>query len=151
MLQRSRPGVLDRAQPVTDAAPPVRQLLNCEVQVAGVDIRRQDRDAHPAAFRREMGDFGGIVAPDGQQGGHVLDRVVRFEEGRLAGDHSVVGGVRLIEPIPGEILDVVEDRLGGFRVDAVLRPTLHEDGFVLQQVLFLLLGDRPAHQVSVAQ
>jgi len=134
ILQRPCPRVLDRPQPVADAAPAIRELLDGEVQVAPVDLRRQDGDAHPAALRREMGNFGGVITPDGQQGGHVLDRVMRLEEGRLAGE-----------------FDVVEDRLGGLRIDPVLRPALHEDGLVLQQVFFLLLGDGAAHQVGIAQ
>jgi len=126
-------------------------LLDGEVQVAPVDLRRQDGDAHPAALRREMGDFGGVITPDGQQGGHVLDRVMRLEEGRLAGDHGVVGAMAFVEAIPREVFDVVEDRLGGLRIDPVLRPALHKDGLVLQQVFFLLLGNGAAHQVGIAQ
>ena len=95
-----------------------------ELGVAVVDIRRQDFDAlrwpststyGALGVLDEVDQFIGVVGLDRHQRGEELDRVVGLEVGRLVGDQGVAEGVGLVERVPGERLDQVEDVLRPFR------------------------------------
>ncbi len=73
-------------------------VFDGEVPAAGIDIRRLDADAHPPAIGHIQRHLVGIVLGDGQQGGHIFDRVMGLQVARLDGDHAVIGGMALLKP-----------------------------------------------------
>ena len=95
--------VLDRQQ-----AEPDRVALDRELEVALVDVGRQDLDPHPAALGDGGRDLLLVRAEGGQDRGHVVDRVVRLHVGGLVGDQAVARGVRLVEPVALERLEGLE-------------------------------------------
>ena len=105
-LDRALADVLDRQQPEAD-----RVALDGELEVAGVDVRRPDLDAHAAALGDRGGDLLLVRTERGQHGRHVIDRVVRLEVGGLVGDQAVARGVRLVEAVALERLERREDRV----------------------------------------
>ena len=116
---------LDRRQAEDDLA-----VAHREVRFAGVDARRQHLDAEPAGVGDVLDHDVALVAVldlAGQQRRHELRRVVGLEVGRLVGDVSVGGGMRLIESVTSEFHDQVEDLLAPSprptRVPAPLRRT----------------------------
>ena len=111
----------------------------------------QDVDSHARAVRREQPHFPGVVAVDAHQRGHVFVWIVALQEGGLAGQDRVVGGVRLVEAVAREKLDVVKDRVGAGGIDAVLRAALDEDFAVFLKRLLFLFGDGAPHQVRFAE
>ena len=155
--------VLDRAHAKTDRA--VAQgahglgtrlaaglgdaVLDGKVEVAGVDVGRQDGDAQAAALGQEHGHLVRVVALDGQQGGHVLDRVLGLEVGRLAGDHGIVGGVGLVKAIVGKVLDGRIDLVGLVGGHAVGHAPLAELDPVLGDLLFVFFRDGAADHVGL--
>ncbi len=114
-LDRALADVLDREQPEPD-----RATLDGELEMARVDVGRQDRDGHPAA----LGDRGRdllLVRPEGgQHRGHVLDRVVRLQVRGLVGDEPVARRVGLVEAVALERLEGGKDRVDDLRLDAAL-------------------------------
>ena len=105
-LDRALPDVLDREQPEPD-----RVALDGELEVAGVDVRREDRDAEPAALGDGGRDLLLVRAERRQDAGHVLDGVVGLQVGRLVGDEAVAGRVGLVEAVPLEGLEGLEHRV----------------------------------------
>ena len=65
--------------------------------------------------------FSSFDAERGQDRGHVLDRVVRLQVRGLVGDQAVAGRVGLVEAVPLERLEGLEDRVDDLRLDAALR------------------------------
>ena len=81
----------DRATHVLDGvqAEADRLAVRRKVTHRRVHVRRQDRDVHVTALRQVQGSTILVVLRRGQQGGHVLRREVRLEEGRPVGDEAV--------------------------------------------------------------
>ena len=102
-LDRALADVLDREQ-----AEPDRVALDRELEVAAMDVRRQDLDRHPAALGDRRRDLLLVRAEGGQHGGHVVDRVVRLHVGGLVGDEAVARGVGLVEAVALERLERLE-------------------------------------------
>ena len=107
--------VLDRQQAEPDGV-----ALDGELEVAAVDVRRQDLDAHPAALGDGRRDLLLVRPERGQDRGHVVDRVVRLEVGGLVGDQPVARGVGLVEPVALERLERLEHRVDDLGLDAAL-------------------------------
>ena len=103
-LDRALADVLDGQQ-----AEPDRLAVDRELEVARVDVRRQDRDAQPPALGDRRRDLLLVRAEGGEDARHVLDRVVRLEVGGLVGDEPVAGRVRLVEAVALEGLEGGED------------------------------------------
>ena len=81
----------------------------------------QHLDAHPAALGDGRGDLL-LVRPERRQdGGHVVDRVVRLQIGGLVGDEPVARGVGLVEAVALERLEGLEHRVDDLGLDATLR------------------------------
>ena len=115
-----------------------------EVHVGFVDVGGQDLDAHPATRVQVVGLAILVVLDRREDRRHVLDRVVRHQIRGLVGDVAVGAGVRGVEPVVGEGLDVLEEALG--------RPLLaaERDG-ALHELLALggdLLADLLAHDLA---
>ena len=105
------PDVLDREQPEAD-----RVALDGELEVAGVDVRRPSTSMpsrrHSATAAATFSSFD---AERRQDAGHVLDGVVRLQVRRLVGDQPVAGRVGLVEAVPLERLERLEDRVDDAR------------------------------------
>ena len=112
----SRAAMIDSIAPCADVldrqqAEPDRIALDRELEVAAVDVGRQDLDAHPPALGDRGRDLLLVRAERGQHGGHVVDRVVGLHVGGLVGDQPVAGGVRLVEAVALERLERREHRV----------------------------------------
>ena len=102
--------VLDRQQAEPDGV-----ALDGELEVALVDVGRQDVDPHPAALGDGRRDLLLVRAEGGQHRGHVVDRVVRLHVRGLVGDQPVARGVGLVEAVALERLEGLEDGVDDVR------------------------------------
>ena len=128
---RLSPTLRTAARPKTMAGPsrsPVRS--GGELGHRAVHVGHQHLDAHGPALGEVDGGLVLVVLDRGQQGGHVLDGVVRLQPCRLVRHEAVAVGVRLVERVVGEGLDDVEE----------LRP----------QLLAVALGRRTRRRTSRA-
>jgi hypothetical protein len=127
-LHRSLADILDGSQPVTDSGlARIGIFLDCEIKATGIDVRRENLDAQPPRLGDEQAHFFGVAPLHGQEGGHILHRVMGLEEGRLAGDDGIVGRVGLTKAVAGEILKGIKDLVGHrFVQPAVLGGALDE-------------------------
>ena len=82
-----------------------------EVGLGLVDVRRQQADAHFAAFGDILGHLRAVFKHAREQRGHILARVVALHVGRAVGHDRVADGVRLVEGVAGEVEDLVVDRV----------------------------------------
>ena len=138
------PDVLDREQPEPD-----RLALDGELDVALVDVGWEDLDAHPAALGDGRGDLLLVRPEGGQDGGHVLDRVVRLQVRGLIGDQPVARRVGLVEAVPLERLEGGEHRIDDPGLDAPLRRLGDELLLLRPQDRRLLLADRVPERVRL--
>ena len=143
-FDRALTDVLHREQPEPDG-----RTLDGELNVALVDVGRQDLDPHSAALRDRSGDLLLVRAEGGQDRGHVLDRVVRLQIGGLVRDQPVAGRVRLVEPVPLERLERLEHRVDDLRLDTPLRGLGDELLLLRPEHRRLLLADRVAEGVGL--
>ena len=79
-----------------------------EVGGGGVHVRHPHLDAEGAALGQVDGGLVLVPLDRRQEGGQVLDGMVRLQPGRLIGDETVAVGVGLVEGVVGEGLDDVE-------------------------------------------
>ena len=110
----------DGVQPVTDASRSARFLIGYgESALPLIDVRRQNTDAHAPAGHDIFRDFSGIVNHGGHQGSHEFHRIIVFQPGSLKSNHSVCGGMGLIEGIFREICHLIIDFVRSLLVDPV--------------------------------
>jgi hypothetical protein len=89
-----------------------------------VDVWGEHLDAHAAALVEIDRQLVLRVGDACEEGRHVLGRIVRLEIRRPVGDHTVRGGMRLVEGVVGERQEDVPQRL-----DRVIRvPALPHAG-----------------------
>ena len=113
--------------------------LRREVRQRFVDVGHTHVDAEIAALGQVDGRLVLVVFHRGQQGGQVLDRIVRLQPGGLVGDESVAVGVGLVERVVGERLDLLEKRVAELLAISILDTTLDElFAFGLDQVAVFL-------------
>ena len=116
-----------------------------------VDVRRLDLDPQPSALRHPCRHAIGVSLLHRQEGGHVLHRELGLEVGGLAGDHGVGCGVGLVEAVPAEILEHVEELVGRGLADAVGDAPLDELDPHSAQLPGFLLADRIAQEIRLAR
>ena len=145
-LDRAFAHVLDGRQPEADPL-----LRDREVLVALVHVRGEHLDPEVTALVDVAHYFVGVPHFAGEQGRHELVRVVRLQVGRLVGDERVGRGVRLVEPVAGELLDQLEELLRLLLRDLPLLRALDELGAELDHLLRLLLAHRAPHEVRLAE
>ena len=146
-----------RAATIASAAPLPQPLIalrpnrifpsaHGEIDVRAIHVRRHDLDAHPLAIFQVLDQR--ILALEvaarniaRQQRRHELDRVVRFQIRRLIGDQRVGGAVRFVEAVAGELLDLAEQLLGLFLVEAAAagRPSMNSSRNLAMIGSFFLL------------
>ena len=110
--------VLDRGHAEPNAVVDDREMF-----VALIDVRGQHRNAEPATFGEVADDLVRIAHVGRHQRRHEFGRVMGLEVGCLVTDHRIGGGVRLVEPVAGELLDQLIQLVGFFlRNFFLLRP-----------------------------
>ena len=121
----------------------------CEIHVARIDIGRQDRDSHLAAFVDVLHDLFLVPPLARQNRGHEVLRVTRLEICRAIGEHRISRRMRLVETVAGELLHQIEDAGDLLFVLKTFRAgTIHEL-FALGGHLFgLLLAHGAAQQIG---
>ena len=150
-LDAAQADVLDLREAVADRLGAVRAYLDGEVHAAAVHVRLEDGDAEAVAFRDRLRDAVGVAVRGLQHGRHVLGRVVRLQVGGLVGDRAVADGVRLVERVPGERLDEVEELVPEVLVVALLAHAGEEALALLDHDRGDLLTHRLPHHVGLAQ
>ena len=122
-----------------------------EIEIARIDIGRKDRDAHAARFVDVLHDFFGVARFRGEQRGHELDGIMRFQIRGLVGQQRVGAGVRFVEAVPGEFRHQVENLFGFFRGN-FSRGASGQEFFALRRHFFaILFAHRAAQNVRFAQ
>src|ERR1051326_2939718 len=116
-----------------------------------VDVRRQDLDAHLRRLVDELHHRVGAVHLRGHQRGHEVPWVVHLQPRRLVRDERVRHGVRLVEAVARERLDVVEDLVGLLLVVAMCQRAGHELLALRDHQRQDLLPHRLAQQVRLAE
>ncbi len=97
---------------------------------------RLNSDTHPAAISNIQGDLGCIVLGYREQGGHVFNRIVCLEVSRLHSNHAVIGSMRFIEAVAGELFPFIKDSRGGLFRDTPLHSPVNKLLAVLEEFLF---------------
>ncbi len=143
----------DRATHVLDGvqAKADRLTVRRKVTHRRIHVRGQDRDVHVAALRQVERTTILVVLRRGQQGRHVLRRVVRLQERRPVGDEAIGRRVRLVEGVRGEGNDDVPQGLNRLFGVAVIDHALAEALELLVQDLLLLLTHGLTQNVCLAQ
>jgi len=107
-------------------------------------------DPHFLADADVLDDLVAVALFARQQGRHELHRVVGLQIGRLVGDHRVGSAVRLVEPVSGEGLHLIEDLLRLGLRDPVLQGACHELRLFLLHFGGVLLAHGLAEGVRLA-
>ncbi len=145
-LHRVFSDVLDGAESESDGFADRR-----EIEIARIHVGRKDRDAHAARFVDVFHDFLGVARFRGQQRGHELDRIMRFQIGGLIGEQRVGAGVRFIETVSGEFRHQIENLFGFFRGN-FSRGASGQEFFALRRhFVAVLFAHRAAQDVRFAQ
>ncbi len=126
-------------------------IVNVEMVLTGVDIRRQDLQSHSPALIHQAHHLLGVIHIGGHYRGHKLCRVVRFEPQGLIGDQRVGSGVRFVKPVSGKFLYQIEDFHRQFAVDAVLFRPILKDRTLLGHLFWLFLTHSTTQHVRAAE
>jgi hypothetical protein len=100
-------------------------VLDLEIPARGVDLGREDRHAHAARVRNIQRDLFGLAGGGGQGGRHVLGGIMRLEEGGLDRDHTVIGGVTVMNE------NVIRDevvRFGDLKIVGLFFANVFDEG-----------------------
>ena len=102
----------DRSQAKTDEAfglfAAVFAVINDgKINKTVVDIRRQDIDAHVAALANVLNNLLGVAHFVGQQGGHILDRIIGLQPRGLIGNKGITRCMAFVKAIAGESFNQV--------------------------------------------
>ena len=138
--------ILDRRQAKSDGL-----SHRSEVQRALMHIRGEHLDTHDARLVDVLHHLIGVARFRGQQRGHELDRVVRFQPRRLVGQQRVGTRVGFIEAVPSKFGDQIEDALGFLWRNLVGAATSQELLALGGHFLALLLAHGAAQDVRLAQ
>ena len=122
-----------------------------EVERRDVHVGRQHLDPHLVAGGDVERHLVLRVHDRGDQGGHVLGRVVRLQVGGAVGDQRVAGGVRLVEGVVLRLLHVLPELLGDLRLDCVRLAPFDELVLERRHQRVDLLADRLAEIVGLGR
>ena len=137
----------DRGQ----SEPDTLSRVDREVQLALVDVWRKDGDAAVAGLSQVDRELVRVLRFDRQQRRSEVPRVIRLEKRGLVREEGVRSGVRLVEPVAGEVLHQVED-LGRFLlVDSLVASPVHEGLTLLRHDLGIFLPHRLAQDVGLSK
>src|SRR3546814_11005458 len=87
---------------------------------------RQQSYAGPLQLGTEGIQLIGVAPVEAHRRGHELDRIVGLQVPRLIGDQGIGCGMRLVETVTGELVDLFEDMAGDAPIDAARDRTLDE-------------------------
>ena len=87
----------------------------------------------------------------GQQGSHILGRIIRLQVGRLTRQHGIRRTVAFVEAVPRKLLEQIENpqrlRTGNL---IRLRAPQYKGLPLLRHLLRLLLAHRPTKQIRLS-
>ena len=118
---------------------------------AGVNIGRQNFNAHFAAFVDIFDDAIRVIHVARQQRGHRRNRKMRLQIGRLIRHERVSGGVRFIEAVAREIFHQVENFVGFVVRNIVFARPFQKTRPLLRHLFDLLFAHRPTEQIGLAE
>ena len=154
LLDKASPDVFDGGKPEADTV-----RTDGEMVAGGVEIRRQDGNAHHLALGNILGDLHGAVEHRGHQRRHILPRIIALEPRRLIRNDSVADGMRLIEGVVCKVVHLVVDALRHIDRDAVRLAaadtargvSVDERAAFFFDVLDFFLRHRTAHHVRLPE
>ena len=138
---------LDRTQTVND--PPF--IVNRELELRSIHIRRVETQLHGANFFDQGHDLVGVVHIRRQYRSHERRRVMGFQPGRLVRHQTVGGRVGFVKAITGKFLYQVENVTGKVAIDIVVGTTLDKAAALLGHFFGLFLAHGPAQHVGTTQ
>ena len=144
-LGRTLAHVLHRGKREPNAA-----VLDREIHERRVHVRRQDVETDVARLGAVCHQLVGVRLFHGQERCHEEGWIVRLQIARLIRDPCVGGGMRLVEAVPREHLDVVPDLRGLGHCDFVLHTAAHELVFLGRHDRGVLLAHGLAEHVGFA-
>ena len=124
---------------------------DCELITRLVHVGREDLKGELTRFVDVLHDAIGVADFRRQQRRHEFGRIVDLEPGRLVREDRVGDGVRLVEAVAAERLDLRGDLLDRLLVVAARDGALHEVAQLLLDQLLDLLADRLAQHVGFGQ
>ena len=133
---------LDRRQRVTDLA-----VFHRKVVTGFINVRRQHRYPHLAAFVLEKLQLVGVGNVKAHGRAHKFDRVMRLEVSRLVRNQRIGRGVGLVETVGSKLFHLVENAGRGIAFD----PPVDEDAAVFDHFFFDFLTHRLTQLVRAAQ
>ena len=117
----------------------------------GVNIRRQDFQAHPPALVDQPHHFFGVIHIRGHHRRHKLGRIVRFQPQRLVGDQCIGCRVRFVKSVAGEFLHQVKDFDRQLAVNAVFPGPFFKGTALLGHLFRLFLTHRTTQHIRAAE
>ena len=150
ILHRLRADLADRCQGVADrfSSAPVAGFFDRECGGRAVDVGRQQRDVEALQFLADDAELVRVAEVQRHQGGKELDRVIGLQPGGLVGDQRIGCGVRLVEAVARELVDLLEDLARLRFVHAARDRALDESAALGVHLGLDLLAHRPAQQVG---
>ena len=116
-----------------------------------VHIGRQDLNAHSLTLADEHCDLVSVVDFVAQQSGHELNRIIRFQIGRLIADQPVSRAVTLVESVAGKLFEQIEDRVRLLLRNLVrLRAARDEVDALFRHFLAIFFAHRAPEQIGLA-
>ena len=128
-----------------------RAIGDGELDPALIDVGRQNRDPHLAQRRDILVGLVDVVHVERHQRRHELVRIVRLQVGGRVGGQRVGGGVRAVESVRREGLDLLENRCGQRGVDAVLHRAVDKALALLLHHGLVLLAHRGAQDIGLLE
>ncbi|SMG02914.1 titin [Burkholderia singularis] len=153
LLDRVLPAALHRAEAVADRLRALAGRLRDRLEpVAGmVDVGRQHREAVCKTVVEQDLHLVGVVHRERHVSGHEFGRMVRLQPRGVVRKQRVCRRMRLVEAVARELLHQVEDLVGLFARQAILRGAFGENLAMLGHLLRLLLAHRTAQQIRAAE
>ena len=125
--------------------------MRSEVGVGDVDVGGFDGDAHLTAFVDVFHYVVGAAGDGGEQRGHELYGIVRFQVGSVIGEQRVGGGVRFVEAVAGELGHEIENLFDLFRWEFALGCAFDEALTLCRHFFGLLFTHCPAQQIGFSE
>ncbi|MNH84318.1 hypothetical protein D3C73_367370 [compost metagenome] len=146
-FDRPFPHAFDGADAVDDLA----LVINVEVILPAVDVRRQDFQAHAPALIHQPHHLIGVIHIGGHNRGHKLGRIVGLQPQRLVRHQRIGSGVRFVKAVTRELLYQIEDFYRQFAVNAARFGTIFKTAALLGHLDRVLFTHGTTQHVRSAQ
>src|SRR4026209_1319209 len=126
--------------------------LRSKLQAALVDVRRQDRTAHPSAFANENRNFLRVIDFVAQQTRHEFHRIMRLQICGLITNHAVGGTVAFVKSVAREFLQQIENGVGFFLWNLVRAGAAFDEIFpLLRHLLLVFLAHGAPEKIGLSE